>query len=166
MNYDRIILELMDRVSALEDEVENLKNSKSKIVVVEREGEAESIFEPSTDSNSRDTTKYILDGKRYGKSRLVLAIVKKYMIQHPNISSEELMSVFDRSLQGSLGVVRQLDEVKKAYSDCEKRFFINTNEVINTSDGVCVVCNQWGIGNIVNMLKRAEQLGINVDIIK
>ena len=30
----------------------------------------------------RDTTKYILDGKKYGKNRLVLRIVQKYMLQN------------------------------------------------------------------------------------
>ena len=75
MNYDRIILELLDRVSALEDEVKKLKE--------ERTSAAQEITpeenEPVVSSSGRDTTKYMLDGKRYAKNRLVLAVVQKYM---------------------------------------------------------------------------------------
>ncbi len=163
MNYDRIILELMDRVAALEDEVENLK---SKPENREEDEENESIYGTSTDSSGRDTTKYILDGKRYGKNRLVLAIVKKYMEENPDITTDQLLAVFDRSLQGSLGVVRELKEVKKAYADYERRFFVSQNEVIKTTTGICVVCTQWGISNVGNMIIRAKQLGIDITILK
>jgi len=74
MNYDRLILELMERVSVLEDEVGELKKK-----VTEQEPEDETYSNGSTDSAGRDTTKYILDGRKYGKNRLVLAVVKKYM---------------------------------------------------------------------------------------
>ena len=53
MNYDRIILELLDRVSALEDEVKKLKE--------ERTSAAQEITpeenEPVVSSSGRDTTK-------------------------------------------------------------------------------------------------------------
>lgn len=161
MNYDRIILELIDRVSALEDEVEILKN-KSLNASIEENDEHEDMG--TMDSSGRDTTKYILDGKKYGKNRLVLAIIKKYMEEHPDTSADELISIFDRSLQGSLGVIRKLREVKKAYADYERRFF--TNEIINTSTDVCVVCNQWGISNIGYMITRAKELNIKVTAVK
>ena len=107
MNYDRIILELLDRVSALEDEVKKLKE--------ERTSAAQEITpeenEPVVSSSGRDTTKYMLDGKRYAKNRLVLAVVQKYMEMHPDISASELIGAFDKSLQGSLGVVRTLSDV-------------------------------------------------------
>ena len=93
MNYDRIILDLINRVSALEDNMRNLKTRNAN-----KSSETESTF--------RDTTKYILDGKRYGKNRLVLSIIRKYMTISSNVSAEELTQVFDKSLQGSLGVVR------------------------------------------------------------
>jgi len=163
MNYDRIILELMDRVSALEDEVEILKSKQTQI---ESSEETEAVFGTSTDSSGRDTTKYILDGRKYGKNRLVLTIVKKYMEDHPDTSSIQLLSIFDKSLQGSLGVVRELEEVKNAYADYERRFFVSPNDVIKTTTGVCVVCTQWGIANIGNMVARAKQLGIEITVVK
>lgn len=163
MNYDRIILELIDRVSALEDEVTYLKRGMMQNNVYKDDSELQLTAQKD---KGRDKTKYILDGKKYGKNRLVLAIVQKYMLLHPDTSTEELQVVFDRSLQGSLGVVRRLDEVSYGYADYERRFFTAENEKICTTDGICVVCTQWGSGNITAMLRRAEQLGMSIEIIK
>lgn len=162
MNYDRIILELLARVSTLEGEVTNLKER----VLVMDEPETEEYSNGSIDSTGRDTTKYILDGKKYGKNRLVLAVVKKYMANNPSTTGEELLEIFDKSLQGSLGVVRILDEVKINYSDYKTRFFVLPDEQIKTATKNCVVCTQWGIANIGNIVTRAKQLGIEITVVK
>lgn len=159
MNYDRVILELLDRVAALEDQIEMMKMELGNDEDFE---ETETVVETSHDSAGRDTTKYILDGRRWSKNRLVLAVVKKYMKEHPNTSAEQLLVVFDKSLQGSLGVVRKVEEVKKAYLDYERRFFVSPNEVIKTTTNDCIVCTQWGKFNIGNMLVRAKQLGYEI----
>lgn len=164
MNYDRIILELMDRVSVLEDEVKQLKEAQSQ---TESGIETVSVQAGLTgNSSGRDTTKFILDGKKYGKNRLVLAVVKKYMEMHPDTTAAKLMMTFDKSLQGSLGVVRTLDDVENSYSDYKTRFFAAPDELIKTQTDVCVVCTQWGIANIGNLVVRAEQLGIDIKIVK
>ena len=166
MNYDRIILELMDRISVLEDEVKELKNKVRTIAVYDDANGSDEEIRISGNSAGRDTTKFILDGKRYGKGKLVHAIVEKYAYMHPGITSEQLMLVFDRSLQGSLGVVRTLEDVKFNCSDYGRRFFVSPEYIIHTSTEDCVVCSQWGIANIGNILARAEQLGIEVQMIK
>ena len=84
MNYDRIILELIDRISRLESEVSALKEELSQFSNSSEYDEEGNNISTST---ARDTTKYILDGKRYGKNRLVLAVVHKYIESHPNISA-------------------------------------------------------------------------------
>lgn len=162
MNYDRIILELMDRVSVLEDEVKKLKNERTVSDVVKPELETPT----QSYSNGRDTTKYILDGKKYAKNRLVLAVVKKYMTMNPGISASELIGAFDKSLQGSLGVVRTLDDVERNCSDYKTRFFANPDELIQTRTQPCVVCTQWGIANIGNIVARAKQLGIEIQAVR
>ncbi len=161
MNYDRLILELMDRVSVLEDKVKYLEstaNGKSTIVKVNSSNEGETI--------GRDTTKYFLNGKIYGKGKLVHAIVKEYVKRNPGITASQLMQAFDRSLQGSLGVVRTLEDVQENYLDYNKRFFAASEYIIHTSTEDCVVCSQWGIANIGNILTRTKQLGIRVDEIE
>ena len=103
-----------------------------------------------------------MNGKKYGKNRLVLAIVQRYLAEHPNISSDTLISVFDRSLQGSLGVVRTLQDVKENYGDYERRFFCRTDEILYTATEACVVCTQWGKFNIDNMIIKARNLGMEI----
>jgi hypothetical protein len=73
------------------------------------------------------------------------------------------MQTFDRSLQGSLGVVRKLDEVQNSYADCARRFFTQDGETINTATGVCVVCTQWAAFNINRFVQRAGQLGMKIE---
>lgn len=174
MNYDRVILELISRVSALEEEVAQLKSvhnvinnsDNNEINSKEEYASITQYLEPNNQSaNSRDTTKYILDGKRYGKNRLVLAIVHKYVSMNTGITPAKLMMTFDKSLQGSLGVVRILSDVMSNYSDYERRFFCQPDEVIHTASEDCVVCTQWGKFNIDNMITRAKELGIDVTII-
>ncbi|MDR1828664.1 MAG: hypothetical protein LBR29_10070 [Methylobacteriaceae bacterium] len=165
MNYDRIILELMDRVSRLEDEVAALKQSV---------GSGSRNDAPLYDSyvadvmpSRRDTTKYLFDGKYYGKNRLVLAVVKKYAGMNPDITAEKLTGTFDKSIQGSLGVVQTWKEVKeKGYADPERRFFMSDDEVIETRTGRCVVCTQWASENIKRFIARALELGFDITPIR
>ena len=178
MNYDRLILELMERVSALEEDVASLKKLCS-----ESEQSAampEDVTLPQTQrvdfkhftampkskpvvsffNDGRDTTKYMFNGVVYCKNRFVLAVVKEYMKNNPDISANMLMTVFDRSLQGSLGVVRTLADVKSKYMDYERRFFCRPNEIIHTATDDCVVCTQWGVGNIGKFIERIGDLGM------
>lgn len=156
------------RVKTLE--MENVPEEKQAVesaaINMIDQGEDGIVLGRSKDSAGRDTTKFILDGKKYGKNRLVLAIIKKYVAMNPDISAEKLLLTFDRSLQGSLGVVRTLEDVKENCSDYKTRFFTAPDEIIHTSSKDCVVCTQWGIGNIGNIVIRAEQLGIQVQVIK
>lgn len=158
MNYDRIILELIDRVSKLEEEVENLK----KIYTSEWEDTDE---QTEVYSSGRDKTKYFFDGKRYGKNRLVLAIVKKYMELNPDATETDLLATFDKSLQGSLGVVRDLNEARLNCKDYKVRYFTQPEEQIKTASRTMVVCSQWGVSNIGNIIAKAKQLGIEVSTI-
>lgn len=155
MQYEKFILELMERVSALENEVAKLKERSSDNISIP-------IQSKRCSPNERDTTKYIFDGIRYGKNRLVLAIVKKYVSSHPDISADELTTIFNSSLQGSLGVVRTLQDVKNNYRDYERRFFCHNDEIISTKSEDCVVCTQWGAFNISNIIARAKELGMNI----
>lgn len=161
MNYDRIILELMDRVAALEEEVKRLKENQTA-AEGKRTVRDDSAEEDFSANGGRDTTKYLFEGKLYGKNRLVLAVVKRYAAQHSNYSASRLMVDFDRTLQGSLGVVRALEDVQRNYQDYERRFFCQPHEIIHTTTEDCVVCTQWGKFNIGNFIARAEQMGMDI----
>ena len=145
MNYEVEILNLKKRVEELEKAL-SLSSKKT------------------TDTpNNRDKTKYMFEGKVYPKNRLVLAVVKKYVAEN-NPSYEELANIFDKSLQGSLGVIELFDEALKI-SDATKRFFFKESDVLLLKNSKAVVCTQWGIFNIVKFIKRAQALGFDIETI-
>ena len=146
MNYEVEIENLKKRIEYLESIVLNKKQKPA--------GE-----QPS----NRDKTKYMFEGKVYAKNRLVLAIVKKF-VEDNNPTCDQLFSVFDKSLQGSLGVVEVYENAIKI-SDASKRFFLKEDDIIKLKDARVVVCTQWGIFNIVKFIKQAQSLGYNIDTI-
>lgn len=113
--------------------------------------------------NKRDSTKYLFNGSRYGKGRLVLALVMKYVSDNPTADSNHLLSVFPKEIQGSIGVFNKYDYVKEKYSEKQhKRHFVKPEEVIQLSDCKVVVSTEWGVGNINNILNKAQELGYEV----
>ena len=173
MDYSNIILEMLDRIKTLEQEVTSLKqivisNKQTNIkrddtAVVLQESPLQPIYMPL--SGKRDTTRYMFEGNVYLKNKLVLAVVKSYIAQNTDISRFQLKYAFDKSLQGSIGVVENV-EIAKQRSDYQVRFFTKEEDVLHLTDGDMYVCNQWGILNIPNFIKRANQLGFEIESIK
>ena len=162
MNYDRILLELIDRVSVLETEVAKLtvnKESAPARLPLQLEKTAVNISRSYQGANRKDTSRYLFKNRTYGKNRLVLAVVQAYFAENPNISASELVLTFDSRIQGSLGVVRGLDELEQTYPDYQRRFFVHT------VTGDCVVCNQWGKFNIDAFISRAKELGFDIELV-
>lgn len=146
MNYELEIIELKKRV----EELEKILNSKNQTT-------------SKTEQTNRDKTKYMFEGKVYAKNRLVLAVIKKY-VKENNPTYNQISNVFDKSLQGSLGVVELFDNALKI-SDASKRFFMKDEDVLNLEDQKVVVCTQWGIFNIVKFIKFAQSLGFDIQTI-
>ena len=164
MDYQEIILDLMNRVIKLEKEVESLKSSKETTSVVQHIQEPE-IIKPIVNNRletGRDKTRYMFKGNVYLKNKLVLAVVTDYVNEHPNITINELKEVFNKSLQGSIGVVES-EMIAKLRKDYEVRFFAKDYEILHLIDGNAYVCTQWGILNIPNFIARARQLGYEIE---
>ena len=157
MEYNELLLEVFNRIVKLEKEVAELKNNRNTI---------ENVLpkKPIIDDKpqQRDKTRYMFNGNVYLKNRLVLAIVKDYVSDNPTITSGELKMIFDKSLQGSIGVVEN-EIIAKQRKDYQVRFFARGDEIIKLKDGNMLVCSQWGILNIPNFIKRAEQLGYTIE---
>ncbi len=170
MDYANIILEMLDRIKKLETDVEELKRSKNK----EEEAPIGSPYIIQTPTskpsecistiNKRDTTRYMFEGNVYLKNRLVLAVVQKYVQENPYVTRTNLKQVFSKTLQGSLGVVEDV-EIASQRRDYEVRFFTKEKEIIRLIDGEMYVCSQWGILNIPNFLKAAENIGYIIESI-
>ena len=147
MDYELEILNLKKRIEQLES------------IVLKQQAP---VNADNTQSN-RDKTKYMFEGRVYPKNRLVLAIIKDY-IQTNQPTYNELSQVFDKSLQGSLGVVELYSNAIKT-SDAAKRYFLKDEDVVVLGNDKVVVCTQWGIFNIVKFVKRAQALGYNIETI-
>ena len=65
-------------------------------------------------------------------------------------------------MQGSIGVV-EYEVIAKQRKDYQVRFFEKEDEILRLVDGNMLVCSQWGILNISNFIKRAEQLGYEIE---
>lgn len=114
---------------------------------------------PHTPTSGQDTTKYIFNNRKYGKGKLVLAVVQQYMKDNPDTTATLLMTVFPKGLQGSLGVVKLMKDTHINCQDPHKRFFLDNYSIIHTATEDCAVCSQWGIGNINNFIDKAKKLG-------
>ena len=163
MDYQEIILDLMNRVIKLEKEVEILKSAKeikSDTIVINQSERINAVVNKS--ETGRDKTRYMFKGNVYLKNKLVLAIVTDYVNKHPNITINELKEVLNKSLQGSIGVVES-EMNARLRKDYEVRFFAKDYEILHLIDGNAYVCTQWGILNIPNFIARARQLGYEIE---
>lgn len=157
MEYNELILDMLNRIVKLEKEIEELKH-KEKDTTTILFGNSYSEDKPQ----QRDKTRYMFNGNVYLKNRLVLAVVKDYISNNSEVTCKELKEVFDKSLQGSIGVV-EYENLAKQRGDYKVRFFAKEDEIIKLKDGNMLVCSQWGILNIPNFIKRAEQLGYTIE---
>lgn len=156
MEYNELILDMLNRIVKLEKEVELLKNAKTSSDAIEKE-----MF-VNERSAQRDKTRYMFNGNVYLKNKLVLAVVKDYISKNQTLTCNDLKEVFDKSLQGSIAVV-EYEGVARQRKDCNIRFFAKEDDILHLIDGNMLVCSQWGILNIANFIKRAEQLGYKIE---
>lgn len=172
MKYEELMLDMFNRIVKLEKEVEYLKTQIGQQVSVNPNEpmikQVNSGFEngfSSAQPVQRDKTRYMFKDVVYLKNKLVLAVVTDYVNEHPNISGEELKTVFHKSLQGSIGVI-EYGVIARQRADYKIRFFADESQVLHLTDGDMFVCSQWGILNISNFIKRAEHLGYDIQEIK
>ncbi len=118
---------------------------------------------PCAGNSQRDTTKYLFEGQKYGKNRLVHAIVRSYVQRHPECTAAQLAKIFPKRLQGPAGV---FDTIQNAQAIIKrggyKRHFVELDEQIHVADNVIAVCTQWGIFNIDHFIAVASKLGFKI----
>lgn len=157
MDYKELILDMLNRIVKLEKEIEILKGKNEKV-----ENPMPSVSVVEEKSTQRDKTRYMFNGNVYLKNKLVLSVLQDYVANNMEVTCYELKSAFDKSLQGSIGVV-EYEDIAKQRKDYQVRFFSKEDEILRLSDGNMLVCSQWGILNIPNFIKRAEQLGYKIE---
>lgn len=112
----------------------------------------------------KDYNKYNFEGNLYGKSKLALALVKKYLTDHPNTTYDQLKVVFPDKLQPKFGFIRPIEEAKEK---CKKykRFYIDGEYILTTGDDIEIaVSREFGIDNINMIIETAKKLHYSINI--
>lgn len=168
--FEKIVLELVGKVSVLETKVsilqERVKDLENNPLCDDMD-ECDDKDENDT-KKRRDKSRYSLDGETFLKNRFVWAVVKKYIGEHPEVTYDDLRTVFKDKMQGSLGVVNKIEKIdmknRVRYFGFGKKEPFNKNEdifVLKNGEEIAV-CNQWGKENIQNIVKLANSLGYQV----
>lgn len=113
-----------------------------------------------TSATNKDYTQYLFNGNTYGKGRLILAVIKEHVQNHPDITFSKLEADFPPFLQGK-GVFSDYDKAMEIYNqDKRKRHFLAPEELITLADEtVIAVSREWGVGNINRFIDHATALG-------
>lgn len=111
-------------------------------------------------NKKKDNTKYsILGGKQLSKRKFVLAVVRKFVNEHPN-TYNEYAKIFNALKPDAQGVVKEFHSL---LSNQFRNYFTSENECLISVDGVkFVVCNQWKIQNVQPIIQFANSQGYNV----
>lgn len=158
---------LKERVKILEDRMKKL----SDMIMRNDAPDPVEINDGSSDKKNKgfkkhkDKTKYLFNGNTYCKRRLVLECVKYYVNKNDITHYDDFIEVFPDDIQGSLGVIRNIDAADK-YGNAKSRFFFRDDDIIKFEDGSYVVCSQWSNSNIEKFLKLADDLGLEIKVIK
>ena len=123
-------------------------------------------------AGKKDYTKYTLDGVgEYGKGRLVLEVIRKYVAKNSSITYDELCRKFPKQLRGRKnektfwGCMNLRNDAMTLYAETgKKRHFLEDDEIIRLSDGAEVaVSSQWGAGNIDLFIDAARKMGFAIE---
>lgn len=153
-NYDGKILIDIQQVIPLPE---------AKDYQIRAQKKAEERRENQKALNSRDYSKYLFNGMELNKRKLVLELIKSHIKNKNIINFNDLLVDFPFELRQGRKLYKHYDEV--LHSNDETRYFIDNKDVLEFEDGKYVISNQWGAGNIQNILDKADYLGYEIEII-
>ena len=119
--------------------------------------------------SNKDYTKYIFNGEKYGKGRLVLSILKQHSNLHPDGTFNDLKNVFPDFLQSNTeiqfsGTQVVFEKENNIPQGDSKRFFSKEEEKIQIKDCKVVVTREWNHQNIQNFINAAGKLGYEISV--
>lgn len=109
---------------------------------------------------NKDYTKYVFNGQKFGKNRLVLAVFKDFVEKNPTITYSQLKSKFPDSLQGRETFTTELEAKQKR----DRRNFIEPDELISLVDETIAVSTQWGLANINPFIDHCRKMNIDIKL--
>ncbi len=123
--------------------------------------------------SARDYTQYEFNGKQHPKNRLVLEVLKQYVLDNPEITFSELREEFPKNIQGSYEIIVERNSAVLDYNErVQKRtannqegkppryYFTDEVDAIKLQSGEKIaVVSLWGKDNIKNFIKKVIKLG-------
>jgi len=151
---------LVSRVDELENRLKLLSQSYSRLLMKSDMPSTETEKQQEHKKH-KDVTKYEFEGRQYNKRQLVLESVKSYIKKKRIKDSEKLLEVFPDYIQGSLGMIKKVEDDER-YANASKRFYFADKDIIHLKDGDYVICSQWDSGNINRFIKLATDLELDI----
>ena len=112
----------------------------------------------------KDITRYKIDGRMLNKRQLVLECIQKYVREHPEITFHEMQEIFPDYIQGSLGVLRSVEEAER-YKDATGHYFFEDANIVTLKGMQYVICKDWTVKNINRFINVMRSLGQEIDIV-
>ena len=113
-----------------------------------------------------DLTKYLFRSERYGKGRLVLAVLLDYVRRNPTTTYPELERAFPHALQGKELFRTQAEAERIVEEKGTPRHFLAPDEILPLKDANVAVSSQWGLPNIGRFIEHARGMGLQIDIVR
>lgn len=117
---------------------------------------------PKKEKGDRDRTGYTFNGESYGKGPLVLAVIRKYVLDNPKTNYDSLKKAFPDDLLKGYGIFQTYEKAMDI-SKVRKRFFLNDNQLVRLRDKNIAICNQFSTDNILPFLAHAKKMGFKID---
>lgn len=149
-------------------EIRSLDHSEG-IILSSKKDKSSNIFLKTRNPDQKDKTKIIINGNglRLPKNRFVLEFIRLFINERPR-TFNQLKNIFRDELQGSTGVINELNVVLQKFGQSNnKRHFIQNDEILTSSDNIqFVVFTEWTINNVQEIVKIAEKEGYKIDQVK
>ncbi len=151
--------ELQLQVNELEKKINMLSMQMSRLIL---KGDVSPTISHYEKSAKKDTTKYLFEGKLYCKRRIAYLCVKKFVTENHVNKYEDAVRVFPDYLQGSLGVIKSVEEANR-YSNAHRRYYFSDSDILCFDGKPYVVSSQWEKKNIGRILQVAANLGYEIE---
>jgi hypothetical protein len=146
------------KLSVNAEQVSEPTSKESVSVQTQVEPDTEAKEKPTGKKSSSRTQKYKIHGDptEYGKGRLILAVIRKY-VEENNPTLAQLRDAINPDGLKRFGYWA-LEEKAREISGARDRFFFNETDHIKVKGKVIVVCNQITSDNIAPFLLMVKAL--------
>jgi hypothetical protein len=111
------------------------------------------------ENKSRDYTKYLFNGIKHSKAKLVLSVIKYYVAQNGDIDFADLKLIFP-DINTKPTFVRY-DEALLIFKEKKyKRHYLDVSDRITLKDSIICISNQWSLESISQFIDNARKAGI------